>query len=435
LNRKKAILVFPCIDSFGIQYPTGLYRIASYCLSKFDVIVFDQRLHRDYMHDLENIIDKSDNILCIGLSVMTGGQIKYAIQISEKFHGRIPIVWGGHHPTLLPSQTISNDFIDYIIVGDGEESFLNLLIYLDGGNIDKPLFLDKKNRNYSFNQLQLNKCSEYINFNKLPIEDCYFVKRDGFRKSFTLETSRGCPFNCSYCHNSIHRKKYQVFKNSVIFECIEYLIDHHKIDGIIFQEDNFFINRKRTKEILVFLKEKVSIGWKSNCRIDLMLKILSEETFISLILESGCKILQFGVESGSDETLKLINKRYFVHDVIKLNRKLSKYPIKVRYNFIVGFPTEKEYDIDKTLKLIDTLKSDNPNMEPPFLNIYTPYPGTSLYNLAVENGFVEPLDTVEWINYKWNSSNGKWLNKERSKYLENLSLKYFNNSLYLKQYY
>jgi radical SAM superfamily enzyme YgiQ (UPF0313 family) len=132
---KKAILCFPYVTSRRLQYPTGLYKIATFCKNSYEVLIIDQRIESNVIEKISSLLDDSDDILCLGLSVITGEQISSAIKISKALHNRVKIVWGGMHPTILPLQTIGNDFIDFVIRGEGEEAFLNLLLYLDGKEI------------------------------------------------------------------------------------------------------------------------------------------------------------------------------------------------------------------------------------------------------------------------------------------------------------
>ncbi|MBL7094557.1 B12-binding domain-containing radical SAM protein, partial [candidate division KSB1 bacterium] len=371
---KKAILCFPAIDSKLIQYPTGLYKIATYCNSYYEIIIIDQRIFSNPIIEINNLIENEgvDNILCLGLSVMTGQQIQSALEISKVFHDKLKIVWGGIHPTILPKQTISNKYIDYVIIGEGERAFLNLLNYLCGKENDYHLFLSKVNRNLTYNYLSDLTSHKYIDFSKYKIDDSYFIKRDGFKKAFTIETSRGCPHNCYYCHNSIFKKPYRFIKSSKIIEIIDVLYNCYKIDGIIFQEDNFFVNIKRVQNIIDYFIKNKSVGWKTNCRIDYFNKFIDDIHFMNNLVKSGCNVLQFGIESGSQRILNLINKKIKIEDVIKINKKLSMYPINIRYNFIIGFPTETKSEMQATLDLINRLLLDNRNVEPPFLNIYNP---------------------------------------------------------------
>jgi len=134
---KKAILCFPYVPGRQSQYPTGIYKIASFCKDFYDIIVLDQRIEPDVINIISELLAKNSDILCIGLSVMTGEQIKHAIDISKVFHSHLPVVWGGMHPTVLPQQTLESGLMDYLVIGEGEEAFLNLLHYLSGKHVER----------------------------------------------------------------------------------------------------------------------------------------------------------------------------------------------------------------------------------------------------------------------------------------------------------
>lgn len=304
----------------------------------------DERLE-DANKAITDILEQSE-VLCLGLSVMTGQQIDSAIRLAKKFHGRIPIVWGGVHPTICPESVSCEKYVDYIIRGDGEEAFLTLLQDLDSG---------KTKADFDYKVYCLNNLNKsVIDFDNEQIASQYFVERDGFKKAFPLETSRGCPHKCAFCHNSILGHTYRVVDTDLVIKNIDQLYLKYKIDGVIFQEDNFFLKEKRVIEILTRLK-KYNIGWKANSRISYFKKIVHDEQFMNLLVDSQCHVLQFGIESGSDRVLKLINKGINVKDVVQVNKELAKYNISVRYNFIIGFPTESRNEIEQTLELIDKL--------------------------------------------------------------------------------
>lgn len=428
---KKALLIFPYLKCEEIQYPTGLYKIASHCKKEYNIIVLDERVENDIVSAIEKEID--DNLLCIGFSVMTGEQILSAIKLSEKFHNnKTCIVWGGMHPTLTPSDTVNNPFIDYVVVGDGEQAFLELLQDIDTGKRHHNGYISSPNDTVVFNQYSNFNNPQYVDFVNYPIKNEYFVKRDGFERAFTLETSRGCPYRCKFCHNSTTKRKYISLDSDYVIRTIKYLVNSYNIDGIVFQEDNFFVQDKRVDEIVEYLKTLPNVGWKANCRIDLFLRYTQKEGTIKKLIDSGLKVIQFGIESGSQEILDSIDKQIDLADVEKVNKELANYNIRVRYNFIVGFPNENIDDVDKTFSLINKLKNDNANIDPPFVNIYTPYPGTMLYNTCVAKGYNEPKTLTDWSKVNWNSVHTNWLDTKTQIYIETQSRKYYEKSKYLK---
>ena len=99
--------------------------------------------------------------------------------------------------------------------------------------------------------------------------------------------------------------------------------------------DNFFVNSKRVRDIIEGLIHIKNVGWKTNSRINYFYKLVDDKEFMKKLLLSGCSVLQFGIESGSPKVIRLINKRIDIDKVILVNKKLSAYPISIRYNFIV----------------------------------------------------------------------------------------------------
>lgn len=429
---KKAIICFPKIDNIiwgQTQFPIGIYKIKQYCRTKYDVIILDERIEEDIWSRIEELL--GEDVLCLGVSVMTGEQIKSAIKISKKYHSKIPTVWGGVHPTILPDGVICQQYIDYVIRGDGEEAFLNLLEFLDGLQVKKELFLNKKNSNFSINYLSdLNKSN--IDFSQEIILPNYFIQRDGMKKVFTIETSRGCPHRCAFCHNTILGHKYRTVNNDYVINTINFLVNNYSIDGVAFQEDNFFLNIDRVKEIVKNMIHIKNIGWKANSRISYFLKLVDDADLMHSIEDSNCKVLQFGIESGSNRILKLINKGITIEQILEVNRKLARYNLNLRYNFIIGFPTETVDEIDSTIRFIEQLMSENPNLEAPFVNIYTPYPGTPIFDLAIQYGFEPPKTLQEWADISWNKTNNMNIDEKVNERLNMISNQFLINNQYLR---
>jgi len=212
----------------------------------------------------------------------------------------------------------------------------------------------------------------------------------------------------------------------------EKLKKRYKIDGIIYQEDNFFANMQRVIEFCRILQERsLDIGWKANCRISYLVD--KDLNFFGMLEKSGCRVLQFGVESGSDRTLGILRKGITVEQAIMVNRKLAKANIKCRYNFMIGIPGETYEEMKMTLQFIQTLKKQNRNLESCFLNIYTPWPGTELYWRSVENGFVPPQTLESWASFNWNETLMPWINRKTAKAMKNISSEYLTKSGYFGQ--
>ena len=239
-GKRKAILCFPFLTCRQSQIPTGLYKIASWCAREYGVEIMDQRLsEHDVTDKIESMLVADPQPLCLGLSVITGEQVSSAARISKRFHGRIPIVWGGPHGTLFPERTLNAEFVDYVIVGEGEQAFLSLLKHLDDKGTSLSGFASKGNRDFRYQVFSgfSDITDRYHAEMRIPPE--YLVARDGFQRSLPLETSRGCPHQCAFCHNSTRPGSYRVKPARVVADSIMAACKALDIDGVVFQEDNF----------------------------------------------------------------------------------------------------------------------------------------------------------------------------------------------------
>ena len=158
-----------------------------------------------------------------------------------------------------------------------------------------------------------------------------------------------------------------------------------------------------------------------------------DDDFLKLLERAGCKALVVGIESGSQRILDLISKGIKISQVIEFNRRLKKYHIIPKYSFMMGFPTETKEDINKTVSLILRLLDENKEAMKD-INVYTPYPGTELFDLSVKNGLKPPERLEDWVSFNWRTINRKntpWVTKERERLLKMLHC----SSLFLEKNY
>ena len=236
-----------------------------------------------------------------------------------------------------------------------------------------------------------------------------------------METSRGCPNNCGFCYNKpFNRCRWRALTAEKVIKNIKNAIDNLKIKNIYFHDDNFFVNTKRAEDIIEgVIKEKFDIIWEpQGSDINYVSKLSNQS--LKLLEQSRCSRLTFGVESGSQKILNLINKKISPKNVLDLNKKLSKYNLIANYNLMSGFPTETMEDLKKTAYLSLNLLKQNKNATISNILIYTPYSGTELYPLALQQGLAQPKVLEEWIDYNTDTVNLPWLSKERKRLLESL---------------
>src|SRR3989344_4788718 len=237
------------------------------------------------------------------------------------------------------------------------------------------------------------------------------------KKSISTITSRGCYFRCSFCYNQTFfgARYFRGFSPEKVLEEIKFLLDL-KVETIKFEDDNFLVDKNRTKEICNLIKqEKLDFTWSAPIRAHYF-----TEEFTKEITSVGYKYCNIGAESGSERILKLMKKDTISQHYIDAARIAKKYNISTSYHWMLGYPTETQEDINDTISTINKIEEIYPNSYH-ILNIFTPYPGTEAYDLAIEHGFNPPNNLENWTkNFREECSNLVYI--QNKKLLENIRL-------------
>lgn len=401
-----------CTRIFG-RYPLGLVYIATPLVNNgFSVKIIDMETCRDWQGALRDAIDSST--ICVGVSVMTGYQIKGALDFSRELKKikQIPVVWGGLHPSLLPMQTIENELVDIVVTGEGDEKFSQLVERIRNKQSLEDIkgIVFKQNGEIKYTGMDEN----FLDLDNLPIPnyrlvdfEYYSTQRRRFmgdkKRVVDFNPSRGCPCRCAFCYNiKFNRRHWRMMSADKLLDTIAEIKRRHGVDAINFVADNFFVDKNRVYNICKgMIDRKFDIRWHSDIRIDTFLRY--ENDLTELVKKSGCSILTFGVESGADKILKLIQKDITTDDVLKAHKKAKDFGFMVNYHFMIGFPGETKKDILETIKLIRTLKRDK-NITIYGPSTYVPYPGTPLFDRCVELGFIPPKKLEGWIDYDFDET-------------------------------
>jgi hypothetical protein len=188
---------------------------------------------------------------------------------------------------------------------------------------------------------------------------------------------------------------------------IKELISKHHINAIAFHDEEFAINPKRAIAIAELLineigGRKAGFKWWCQTRMDTIERLSNFKgvNYLPLLIESGLESFQPGIESGSDRILGLIKKRETVELFLRVNKILAQYPeLQPLYNFMVGFPSETIEEMQATMKLAVQLIEDNPHAMIAGVYVLVPYPGTEIYDVAVQAGFEPPATLEEWAEF------------------------------------
>jgi radical SAM superfamily enzyme YgiQ (UPF0313 family) len=238
-----------------------------------------------------------------------------------------------------------------------------------------------------------------------------------------ISSSRGCPYGCGFCYNTaFFKRRWRALSARRTVDEIRRVREQYGVRGIRFADDLFFGDVERVREILTLIvQEKLDVLIS---KLDLHVAQLAsvDDGLMELLQKAGARALVVGVESGSQRILDLIGKSLKVEQVVDFNRRVQRFGLIPRYCFMMGFPTETEDDIKATIRLILQLLDENENAMKD-INIYTPYPGTALFDFSVQCGFVPPRRLEDWTRFNWRTVNRQrmpWITAERESLLRML---------------
>lgn len=385
--------------------------------------------------DLESrIAEACEGVICLGVSAMTGNQLKGAIEYSKlvkELYPELPVVWGGYHPTLLPEQTLAEDYVDIVVRGQGEVTFVELLKRLEAGGgpggVAGVSYKDggRQVANPSRSPKPLESLPPYP-YELLDVEKIINRNSAGFR-SLQYLSSSGCPFSCSFCAEPlVNERKWLSRSSGQVVEEVVDLARIYRLDHVTFIDPNFFVSRQRAREIFRGMVDAgLGIEWSAVARVDQVLKF--DEELWRLIRESGCRSLGVGAESGSQEMLSLIDKRISVDEIFESATMMKEHGVGGIFSFMIGYPVEEEVrrrDMLNTVAAIKKVKSLNAEIKTPVF-YYAPYPGSPLYPVALKNGFRGPRTLKDWADFGFTTVMTPWVSGREKDYVERCSTFYF----------
>lgn len=347
-------------------------------------ILFDLR-HPLWLEVKENIERYSPDI--IGITVLTGTyrSAKNIGRIAKELNKDIFVVIGGTHPTVLPEETINNGYFDYVVRGEGEYTFLDLVNGVRIEDIKGLTYINKRGEIVNNPDREFIEDLDSIPF---PSRDLYLNDTRYMDYGYIM-TGRGCPFECTFCASKKVWKGHVRFRSSKnVVEEVKHVHGKYGTKSFYFVDDTFTLNKKRTKKICELLVESdLDISWICDTRVDTI-----NEELLRLMKKSGCVRVKIGIESGSERILKMVKKRITkkqIRDCISLIKKVG---IDLTIYLMIGFPTETEEEMQETLDFAREL-------DPTYysLSILAPYPGTEIYDDVIRNGITLPKEHWEYF--------------------------------------
>lgn len=378
------------VGNMGVWPPLGLLYLASSLKeNNHNVEILDLLLFNFNKEELKEKI-KTTNPDIIGITITTP-EIQEALKIAKiaKELNKVVVV-GGTHLSIFPKETLSFDYIDYGILGDGEITLLKLIEHIQ----DNKYPLNKiEGLIYKDKGIKINGVSIIKNLDELPFPDWSLVNLKDYSRAdalfplATIASARGCPYQCGFCFRSEEQKVVRIRSAKNIVDEIENLVNKYKIKEIIFSNDIITINRDQMIGICnEILMRNINISWQGATRVNLI-----DRELLTLMKKAGCKQLKYGVESGDPRILKIMKKQIQISQIIEAFRLTKEVGIKTGAYFIIGYVGENEFSMRRT---IDFAKKLNPD----YVMFYpgVPLPKTSFHELSVQAGLI---DKNYWREY------------------------------------
>jgi len=312
--------------------------------------------------------------------------------LKEKFKA-IPIIAGGPHPTVLPEQALNeNPGLDYIVVGEGEITILELLDGISGkkdlAQIEGIAYREEGQIKVTLRRPLIEDLDSLprIAYHLFDMEK-YIPAPDSYRRfpATHMMRSRGCPFNCIYCSNkTMFGRKVRTHSVERVVSDISFLKEHYNIKEIFFWDDIFTVNRKWVEEFCEKIKKEAPISWSCNTRVDMV-----DEVLLKKMKQASCWQIHFGIESGNQRLLDLIKKQITLDQVEQAMRLTRKVGIQTRAYYMLGLPTETPQE---SLESIRFIKRIRPSYS--MVGLASPYPGTEFAQMVKDE-----IEDISWDNY------------------------------------
>jgi len=365
-----------------------------------DVVTGSELKHSDYRDDFATtLVDfKPDMIAVSCLSV----DFRFTCDFLSGFKHRyqIPTIFGGIHAILMPEETLASPICDYVCVGEGEESFIELLYALENSKSlegVRGIWYKKegaivKNAPAPLTDMATLPPADFTCFD--PIH--FYRPFDGNRyKMVNYELSRGCPFGCSYCVNSVLKEKYKGLGhyhrmkqvNQSIGE-LTFLIDKYDFDFVRFWDEDFTaISVSRLEEYSRAYSREIHLPFLIYARVNSV-----TEKKVRILKDMGCKTFAMGIESGNESIRARVMYRHVSNDaIIETFRLVKSVGIRASAYNIIGLPCETRKEIFDTIELNRMVKPDSFSV-----TYLEPYKGVPIRKMCEDEGLDPSYEVTEW---------------------------------------
>ena len=391
-KRIKTLLINPSsrMDLPAYAFPVGLGYIASVLEeNNYEVEILDIDAFRYSKEEVMEKIEKTDaNFVGIGGIVTSYKYAKWVINKIKEKRPEIKVIVGGHLGNTIPHLMFKHTKADFLVLGEGEETIVELYKNIDNPENVKGIWYWKENE---IIKTPIKMPSDNIDmvpaYHLFPtekyVETMMNLEGKDVTRSINILTHRGCPYKCTFCINSKNPHKFHRIRSfESIINKIKFLKDKYGIQFVHFSADTFTWDREWTKKFCELLKNSdLNLNYSCLSRVNLV-----DEELLTILKDAGFIYIGYGIESASQKMLNAMNKACTVEQqkkALKLTKKLGfgTYP-----TFILGTPGETKETVQES---VDFCKEFG--LIPEFF-FMTPFPLSTLYDYAIEKGLIEDED-------------------------------------------
>ncbi len=400
--------------------PLSLLCAVNLVAGDFPVEIFDQRQEALTNAHIERW--RRESFLCIGVTGLTGPEIGSANKIVARLRQitDAPIVWGGKHASMFPQFLIEAGRADIVVIGEGEWTFLHLARALRDHtpwqDIPGLAFRDPQSGAY-----RQTPAAETVDLNRMPalpyhlLAHAYLFDKWNLKTS-TIETSRGCPYQCHYCYHSHEsQKSWHAGGADWTLERIRQLKQTFPDVGYLaVQDDNYFIDRSRNIELAEkMIAAELVMPFTAAGSIRDFQRMSDDD--LALLARSGLAQVEIGIETLAPRLQEEINKKQTAEEILSVCHRLNHHSVRIWGNILVGFEGETPTELDYTLHFVRRLKREIPRTVFSPFYVYTPYPGTCLCRKMEQKGYRLPtMQELEEVS--WSRPISPWLSKRQRKF-------------------
>ena len=396
------ILINPRLREWSpnIWVPLGLTYIAAVLEKEGHTIeIIDMNEKRVNDDNLKTELEKDYDVVGITGMITEYQQILKIIDIAKDGYSDRPVILGGPIATTIPQELLEKSNADFIVMGEGEKTTLALIQAIENGSdiseirgiaykkggrviINEPAIPIDNLDTIPFPARHLLDMSNYI---KNHFEN-FGYEIEGFDniRSTNLISSRGCPYDCTFCFKDMWGYKWRGRSAENIIDEMELLIEKYNVNGFHFNDDTFVFDKKRMFKFTSLIKERgLDVVWSCNGRVNLL-----QKDMLKAMHDAGCVSIAYGIESGNQLMLDSMKKNITLNQTKNVVKWTKEIGIKSAGYFMIGMLGDTKETIRDTINFAKEL-----NLDFYGFSITTPLPGTELYKKAMMSGLIPSNNT------------------------------------------